>query len=321
MWRFLLTRACVLVLFVLAASSALLLVTSLAPGDALVEECRVNPDACAAMRARFGLDRPLGERYVAWLTRAARLDFGESIRYGQPVLTLVVDRAVNSALLAFAALALVVLFAVPLGVIAGSGRYPRLATLIGALSLILLSLPPLLTSILLTFAAARTGWLPVGGMRSIGAESLDSLGRLADLLAHLAIPALALALPLGAALERVQANAVVEGRTAPHVLAARARGVSPGRLLWRELWLPTAAPVIAVFGLAAGTLLSGSLAVELVTGWPGLGRLMFEALEGRDIPLAAGCGAAAALFLAVWTTLSDLAGWWIDPRTRPGAGA
>ena len=102
--------------------------------------------------------------------------------------------------------------------------------------------------------------------------------------------------------------------------AASARGVGIARWLWRALWRPTASPVVSVFGLAAGTLLSGALAVELVIAWPGLGRLMFEALAARDTPLAAGCGAAAAAFLAVWTTLGDLAAWWLDPRMRPEAG-
>ena len=114
---------------------------------------------------------------------------------------------------------------------------------------------------------------------------------------------------------------MAEGTTARHVLAASARGVGLGRWLWRALWRPTASPVASVLGLAAGTLLSGSLAVELVTAWPGLGRLMFEALATRDVPLAAGCGAAAAVFLAVWTTLGDVLAWWLDPRLRPGASS
>ena len=135
------------------------------------------------------------------------------------------------------------------------------------------------------------------------------------------MPVLALGLPLAASLERIQQAAVADGTAARHVLAASARGVGLGRWLWRALWRPTASPVASVLGLAAGTLLSGSLAVELVTAWPGLGRLMFEALATRDVPLAAGCGAAAAVFLAVWTTLGDVLAWWLDPRLRPGAAS
>jgi peptide/nickel transport system permease protein len=90
------------------------------------------------------------------------------------------------------------------------------------------------------------------------------------------------------------------------------------RLLWSALWRPTAGPVAAFAGVVAGSLLSGSLAVELVTAWPGMGRLTFEALSARDAPLAAGCAAAAAIVLAVWTTISDLAAGWLDPRLEGG---
>jgi peptide/nickel transport system permease protein len=320
-WRFLVARASLLVVLVLAASSAMVAVTSLAPGDVTAEGTAggATPEQAARERARLGLDRPVLERYVAWMGRTLRLDFGTSFRYGQPVASLVATRAGHSALLAGAALVCAIALGLPLGLLSGSGRYPRLAGLVAAASLALLSLPPLLVALLLTFVAARTGWAPTGGMQSAGADAWNPASQLLDLAHHLIVPVLALGLPLAASFERVQHAAAAEGATARHALAASARGVGLGRWLWRALWRPTASPVVSVFGLAAGTLLSGSLAVELVTAWPGLGRLMFEALATRDTPLAAGCGAAAAAFLAVWTTLGDLAAWWLDPRLRPGA--
>jgi len=209
----------------------------------------------------------------------------------------------------------------PFGLISGSGRFPRLAGVVGAISLVLFSLPPLLVALVLTVIAVRTGWAPAGGIQSAGADEWDAGSRVVDIAHHLIVPVLALGLPLAASLERIQQAAVADGATARHVLAASARGVGLGRWLWRALWRPTASPVASVLGLAAGTLLSGSLAVELVTAWPGLGRLMFEALATRDVPLAAGCGAAAAVFLAVWTTVGDVLAWWLDPRLRPGAAS
>jgi peptide/nickel transport system permease protein len=320
-WRFLVARACLLVVLVLAASSAMVAVTSLAPGDVTAESTMAggSPEQTARERARLGLDRPVLERYRAWIGRTLRLDFGTSFRYGQPVASLVATRAAHSAILAGVALVCAIAIGLPLGVVSGSGRYPRCAGVVGAISLVLLSLPPLLIALLLTFVAARTGWLPSGGMQSAGADAWDAGRRLLDLAHHLVVPALALGLPLAASFERVQQAAVAEGTRARHVLAASARGVGAGRWLWRALWRPTASPVVSVLGLAAGSLLSGALAVELVTAWPGLGRLMFDALATRDTPLAAGCGAAAAVFLAVWTTLGDVAAWWLDPRLRPGA--
>lgn len=323
MWRFLVARACLLVVLVVAASSAMVLVTNLTPGDVTAEStlAGASVEETARERARLGLDRPPLERFAAWLGHVVRLDFGTSFRYGQPVSTLVLTRAARSVLLAGLALLLAVAIALPLGVLSGSGRFPRLAGAIGAASLLLFSLPPLLLALLLTVVAARTGWAPAGGMQSAGADEWSLGARLLDLAHHLVVPVLALGLPLAASLERVQHAAVSDGVAARHVLAASARGVGLARWLWRALWRPTAAPVVSVVGLAAGTLLSGSLAVELVTAWPGLGRLMFEALATRDTPLAAGCGAAAAAFLACWTTLGDVLAWWLDPRLRPGADA
>jgi peptide/nickel transport system permease protein len=320
-WRFLVARACLLVALVLAASSAMVAVTSLAPGDVTAETHLEGATAerIARERARLGLDRPLLARLASSIAHTAQLDFGTSFRYGQPVLALVAGRAAHSALLAGLALAVAIALGVPFGLLSGSGRFPRLAGVVGAASLVLLSLPPLLVALILTVIAVRTGWAPAGGMQSAGADEWALGQRVLDIAHHLIVPVLALSLPLAAAIERMQQAAVADGVAARHVLAASARGVGVGRWLWRALWRPTASPVASVLGLAAGTLLSGSLAVELVTAWPGLGRLMFEALATRDVPLAAGCGAAAAAFLALWAMLGDVLAWWLDPRLRPGA--
>jgi peptide/nickel transport system permease protein len=320
MLRALVARAVLTALLVLAAASALMLITSLSPGSAASD-----PSLSAPQREReaerLGVNRPLGERYVEWLGRTLRLDLGESTLYQQPVTDLVAERAANTALLAMTALVAATLVALPLGALAGSGRWPWLSALVGGASVVALSLPPLLTSLALAMLAARTGWLPTGGMSGIDASTLPLAERLVDLARHLVLPAFALALPLAATLERLQAAAVAEGRRDRHVLAARALGLPFSRVLVRDLWRPTLAPVAGLFGLAAGTLLSGSLAVEIVTSWPGLGRLMFEALGARDAPLAAGCAAAAATCLAIWNGLADLALWSLDPRTRPETGA
>jgi peptide/nickel transport system permease protein len=322
-WRYLVARACLLVALVLAASSGMVAVTSYAPGDATAESILggASPELVARERARLGLDRPPLERVTGWIAHSVRLDFGVSYRYGQPVAGLVATRAAHSALLAGTALLVAIGLAVPLGLLSGSGRFPRLARAIGAASLLLFSLPPLLVALTLTVLAVKTGWAPAGGMQSAGADEWSIGARILDVGHHLVVPVLALGLPLAATLERIQHTAVAAGTSSRHVLAASARGVGLWPLLWRALWRPTASPVASVLGLAAGSLLSGSLAVELVTAWPGLGRLMFEALATRDAPLAAGCGGAAAAFLALWTTLGDVLAWWLDPRLRPGAAS
>lgn len=149
---------------------------------------------------------------------------------------------------------------------------------------------------------------------------LSFIARARDLAWHLALPSLALALPLAASFERLQADAVSMVRAEPFILGALSRGIPVQRAVWREVWRPALGPVLSIYGLAAGQLLSGSLAVEVVSAWPGLGSLMLESLGTRDIPLAVGCAAAAALFLSIWTAISDLTLASFDPRTHAAIG-
>jgi len=174
-------------------------------------------------------------------------------------------------------------------------------------------MPPLLTSLFLVFLAARTGWFPIGGMRSIGSAAGSTAAPL-DLLRHMVVPVLALAMPLAAMFERLQAQAMTEVVGQPWVLATLARGVPRWRVVWRDALKAALRPVASIYGLVVGTLLSGSFAVEMITSWPGLGRLMLEALRARDVYLVAGCAAAGSVFLAAGTLLSDVALALVDPR-------
>jgi peptide/nickel transport system permease protein len=260
---------------------------------------------------RYGLDRPIAEQYGRWLTRVARFDFGRSLVYDRPVADLVPERAANTALLAAAALIVSTLIGLPLGILSGSRR-GIVAAIVRGTSVALVSMPPLLTSLLLVFIAARTGWLPIGGMRSPTAGSTSVI----DVLKHMIVPVVALALPIAATFERLQSQALAETVRQPFVAATIARGVSEQRVVWRDALKAALVPVASMYGLVVGSLLSGSFVVEMVTAWPGLGRLMLDGLRGRDAYLVAGCAAAGALFLAFGTLLSDAALAFVDPRSR-----
>jgi peptide/nickel transport system permease protein len=253
------------------------------------------------MRARYGLDRPVLDQYRVWLAGALRLDFGRSLVYDRPVTDLIPERAANTAWLAITALLVATAIGLPLGVVTGSRRGGLLVGIVRIASVVLLSMPPLLTSLFLVFVAARTGWLPIGGMGTA---------------LHLVIPAAALGLPIAAMFERLQAQAMHEVIGEPYVMAALARGVPRSRILWRDGLKAALRPVASVYGIVVATLLSGSFAVEMVTSWPGLGRLMLEALRARDVFLVAGCAATGSVFLACGTLLSDAALAFVDPRAR-----
>lgn len=302
---------------VVVASSAAMLLTRVAPGDVSVQLGPfADPAEVAATRARFGLDLGLAEHWRQWGSRALRLDLGESFLYNRPVAPLVGGAALNTFILGTAALLAATLGGVALGVFTGSRPGSALAGVVRAVSLACLSLPSLLTSLLLVFVAAQTGWLPVGGMTSADALGASIAARAWDVLRHLPVPAIALALPLMATFERLQSQAMSEAIRQPFLLAASARGASWRRLVWRHAWPVSLRPLCGVYGLAIGALLSGSFIVEYVTAWPGMGRLMYEALRARDIYLVAGCAAMGSLVLAMGTLAGDVLLALADPRVR-----
>lgn len=297
MVRFLLRRGLAALVLVFAVTSGALFLAQLAPGDYASQIAR-TPEQIAAERARLGLDRPFFERYSHWLRRSLTFDLGESFQYQRPVTELVAEAAGNTAVLAFCAFIVGTLLGIPWGVVTGT-RSGVFARGLRALSLLLLSVPPLISSLVMLTIAAATGWLPVSGMGGIS---------------HLIVPTLALALPMAALLERLQSNAIAESMRRPSTVAARARGIPESRVVWRHGWRQALAPVLGVYGVIVASLFSGSFVVEYVTSWPGLGTLMRQALMSRDTYLVAGCAAAGAAFLAAGILAADIVHALTDPR-------
>ena len=301
---FLLRRALAAAALVFAVASGAQLLAELAPGD-YTGQFGLSPEQIAIQRHELGLDRPLGEQYIGWLKCTLRLDLGESFQDRVPVLDLLKARAANNAGLAIAALAVATLIGIPGGIFTGS-RGGWAARCVRGASLVLLSVPPLISSIVLLTIAARTGWLPVSGMGGP---------------AHFVVPTLALGLPFAALIERLQAQSIGDALTRPSAIAARARGIPDRRIVWRHAWRQSLGPILAVYGVIIGSLFSGSFAVEMVSDWPGLGRLMAQALVARDTYLVAGCAAAGAAFLAAGVLAADVAHALTDPRAGSARGA
>jgi ABC-type dipeptide/oligopeptide/nickel transport system permease component len=299
---YLLRRSLAAVLLVFAVTSTALLLAQLAPGD-YASQFGLTPEERAAERHRLGIDRPVAEQYAGWLKRAVTLDFGESFQYHTPVLGLVRARAANTAVLAIAALVVATLIGIPSGIFTGSRRRGLAVRAVRGASLVVLSVPPLISSLVLLTIAARTGWLPVSGM---GGPS------------HFIVPTLALALPIAALLERLQSQSIADALKRPAAVAARARGIPGARIVWRHAWRQSLGPILAIYGVVVGSLFSGSFAVEIVTSWPGLGHLMLQAMNIRDTYLVAGCAAAGAAFIAIAILAADVAHALVDPRIGPG---
>ena len=321
MGRYLLRRLGFAVVLVIVVSSAALLLTRIAPGDfAEIQGIDLSEDERQELRRSLGLDRSLVSQYLSWLGGAVRFDFGRSLLYSRPVGALVGERALNTAVLAVFALIAATLIGIPLGIYTGT-RTGAVRSIVRAISSIGISIPPLIGSLALVFVAARTGWLPVGGMTSSAGTELTWAAWFADLARHVPLPALALAIPLAATLERLQSEAIASASRESFVAASRARGVDRPRSILHHAWPVSLRPVLGLYGVMIGTLFSGSFVVEVVTSWPGLGRLMFDALKARDLFLVAGCAATGAFFLAAGTLVADLLLAYSDPRVRSGEAA
>jgi peptide/nickel transport system permease protein len=265
-------------------------VTGLAAGDALGDDLRSGA-AIERQRERLGLNQPLPVRLARRLSRLTVLDFGTSLRFNQPVRTLVVQRTATTMKAGGLALLVALLLGIPAGVLGSRARSPVIRHGIAAVSIALLSVPPLVVALVLAVVASGAG------------------------LPSYAVMVIALALPAAAVIERLQARAMAALQGETCLEAARARGVPRTAITWRHAWPLSLSGVLGVIGIVAGHLLSGALAIELVTSHSGLGLLTFDALMARDLDLVAGCAAAAALIVGLSTLAADLVQMWTDPRS------
>lgn len=307
-------------LILLAGVSLLsFLFADLAPGDFFSEmrlDTRVGSATVEALRAQHGLDRPLPVRYLAWLRSVGRGEFGYSLAFNSAVGPLLRQRIPGTLLLTAAATSIAWLLAIPLGIWNAAGRGTWADSIIKLVLSILLSIPDLLLAVMLLVVAVQTGWLPAGGMHTAGAETGTPGAQLADTFRHLVIPVSVLVLGLLPVLVRHVRGAVAEAMDSPFALASRAHGIPRRRLLFFHLLPAALNPLISLFGFSLGTLLSGSLLVEVLVGWPGLGPLFLEAIMARDFALVLGVVMCSTTLLIAGNLVADLLLYRADPRIR-----
>jgi peptide/nickel transport system permease protein len=307
-------------LLLLAGVSLLsFLFADLAPGDFFSElrhETGATEQTVDALRVRHGLDRPLLVRYAVWLGSVARGEFGYSLAYNSAVGPLLRQRIPGTLLLTATATLLAWLLAIPLGIWGAARRGTWTDSTIKVLFSILLSVPALLLAVVFLVVAVQTGWLPAGGMHAPGAESFGTTARFRDTLRHLVIPVSVLVLGMLPMLQRHVRASVADCLDSGFALAARAHGIPRRRLLFRHILPAALNPLISLFGFSLGTLLSASLLVEILVGWPGLGPLFLEAIMARDFALVLGVVMSSAALLVTGNLVADLLLYRADPRIR-----
>jgi len=323
MMRYLLRRAAHAFFLLIGVSLLAFAFTVLAPGN-YFDEMRLNPEIApetiAALRTQYELNRSLPVRYVHWVSSVLHGDMGFSFAYNTPVAPLLLVRARNTLLLTVTAMLLAWGIALPLGIWSAEhlGRLPDRLVSWGTAALLVV--PDLALALGLLVIAVKSGWLPTGGMVSLNFDRLPFFGKLRDLLLHMALPVAALVLSVLPTLVRHVRAAMAEVLDAPFVLAAEGHGLRRRTLLYRYALPAAANPLISLFGFSIGTLLSGSLLIEVVMSWPGLGPFLLEAILARDIYVVIGGVLLSTLFLVGGNFLADLLLYWADPRIRTETG-
>ena len=279
---------------------------------------RVSAAARAEMRRLYGLDRPLPERFVQWLGRVARFDLGESFVDRRPVSERIREALPATLALNGLALLLTLALAIPIGVAAGGrpeGPFDRTSAV---MLFALYSTPVFWAALLLqTLLSVKLGWLLLYGVSSDAAP--EGLAGLADRLAHLALPVTCLTYGSLAFVARLVRSGVAEARSQDFVTAALARGLSRRQALWRHAFRNALLPVVTLLGLLLPGLLSGSVIVERIFAWPGLGRLYFDSILSRDYPVVLGLSLIGGAVTLAATLVADIAAAFVDPRLRESA--
>jgi len=275
-----------------------------------------TPEYMAQLRQRFGLDQPVLVQLALYMKNMVALDLGFSFRYNMPVLTLILNRLGPTLLLMGVTLVLSVGAGVTLGILAASRAGSWRDTLISILALVSYATPLFWIGLMLVVVfSLKLDWLPTSGMETVAAFH-EGWSRVLDIARHLILPAVTLSLFYMALYTRLMRAAMLEQAGMDYVTTARAKGLSEGRITLAHVVRNAVLPVVTVAGVQLGGLLGGSIVVESVFAWPGLGFLAFQALFARDFNLLLGIFFLSASLVVVVNLGVDLLYGLADPRIR-----
>ncbi len=296
-------------------------IISLAPGNPVdliqsgVMSSDVSIESYNHMLRLYGLDQPIHVRYGIWLKRLLTFDFGDSFLDHRPVIEKIAERLPATLVLNFVSFALALLLAVPLGLYSAVRQYSLFDRIGGTVLYMLYSLPEFWVAVLLIMVfGVKLDWLPFIGMESIGARDSGLFALLWDRFLHLILPATCLTYGSVAYLSRFVRGSTLEVIRQDYIRTARAKGLDDARIVYRHVFKNTLIPVFTLLGILLPTLISGSVILESIFSWPGIGQLFFEAVLSRDYPTVMGLSFLTAVMVLVSTLLADLLCAWADPR-------
>lgn len=303
---------------VLGAVILVFLLIHLAPGDPIVAIAGEDGDAeyYAMMRARFGLDKPIGEQLIIFLGRLFQGDLGFSWRHNQSAVSVILDRLPATLLLMTPAIIIATVFGIGLGTVAADRAHTGTDATIRVLSMAGYAVPVFWTAqLMLLFLAFKTGLFPIQGMTSARAQNVG-LSHVIDVAHHMILPVTALAAQYLAPITRITRTSVLETLGMPYIRAARARGLSRSQVLRRHALPNSLLPIVTVTGTQLGFMVAGAVLTETVFAWPGLGRLLLTAMFARDFAIITAMFLMLSMTIIVANIVTDVLYSFVDPRVR-----
>ncbi|MBD0335232.1 MAG: ABC transporter permease [Cyanobacteria bacterium Co-bin13] len=308
-------------LTLLLASALSFFVIQLAPGnflDQYRQSPQFSPETLQQLEQQFGLDRPIWEQYWRWLTQiVTRGNFGISFAYQRPVLDMLWERIPNTLLLSFASLVLTWAIALPLGIVGAVHQNRGLDRFLRVLSYMGQGFPTIITGLLLLyFAQLTTPLFPIGGRTSIYHADLTWFGQIVDVLWHMILPTIALTITSFAGLQRITRGQLLDVLRQDYIQTARAKGLPENRVIYVHALRNAINPLITLLGFEFAGLLSGAFITETFFNWPGLGRLILQAVTSQDLYVVMASLMMGAALLIIGNLLADLALSFSDPRIK-----
>lgn len=293
-------------------------IIDLAPGD--ISSMYITPDMTdqeiAIVKANLGLDKSMPEQYLAWLKEALKGNFGQSLSYKQPAMPMLTKRLPDTILLMGASLALSLVISIPLGLIAGYKKNTWVDNLISGFAYFGMSVPNFYFGMLMIILfSAILHWLPSSGMHTVGVNTPW------DTFLHMIMPVSTMALgSMASKVRYVRANTIGQ-LSEEYVLAAKAKGTSSTRILFRHVMKNTLLPIITIVGMNMASLVCGSFIIESVFGWPGIGSFAMEAIGKRDYPIIMAYIMLSGFILVLGNFVADILYSFADPRIKRGIDA
>jgi len=318
MGQYLLRRLLISIPVLLGITIATYLIISVAPGDPVT--AMINPEAAASLgpgwveqqRVALGLDKPIPVRYALWLKEVARGNLGFSYKDRQPINQTIATRLWPTLKLMGSALGIALVIAIPLGILSAVKQYSLLDYLATISGFAAISIPSFFLSLAAIYVfSLKFGWLPSSGMTTVGAPA--SFG---DSTKHLILPALVLGLGEAAPLIRYTRSSMLEVIRNDYVTTARAKGLNERTVIWRHALRNALIPLITVVALNLPRLLGGTVIIEAIFAWPGMGTLAITAVQARDYPVIMAINLITAVLILASNFLADLVYAVIDPRIK-----